>query len=175
MIILLVWTQKSFALAQALLCLTAFLSTLLFSFFVKRGPRVVMRIGSASLCLATIFFVLIWHFAIDEREAVKGILNIKTLPKSISNIECNSYGFTDILATCYFEIDSSEFSMLRNGRKFDNVDDSAVGTSFKEAGGPPVGKNFAIKLLYIEYSPGGHVKLMTDNDQNQVCIDIYIE
>lgn len=106
---------------------------------------------------------------------VQNILKLDSLPSSVSNIECQSLGLTDVMTTCSFIIDSSEFKMLLNGWNFkqENMGDSAHNRYAK------LGKDFLIDKAYVispkEFKHGGSVSLVVDRDRKHVMVELYIE
>ena len=127
------------------------------------------------LLILILCFIGLYIYTEDKR-IVSNILKIK-LPNSISNIECESWGFTDVLTTCVFEIEPKDFNNLVSGWEFQKKE--IIGDSYDMGGGPKLGKNFKVRTQYFispkEFKHGGHVNLLTNKQKNKVSIDIYIE
>jgi len=127
--------------------------------------------------IVMVFIFIGWNIYNENENLTKGILNIKSVPSSIQNIECDSWGFTDILTACVFKINPTQFPLLLKGWNFTKTN---VNYSYShDIGGPKLGKNFLINESYIvhpkDYIHGGHVRVSTDKNNSNVIIDIYIE
>ena len=122
-----------------------------------------------------IIIILIFSINGNNQQIIK-ILNIKKVPNSVHNIECESWGMTDVLTTCTFKINPKQFTLLLKGWNFlpDNI-----AHTFSHDDGPKMGLNFLINESYIvhpkNYLHGGHVQIATDLNRTNVIIDIYIE
>jgi hypothetical protein len=52
---------------------------------------------------------------VSDHQRVAGMLNIAPLPASISDIDCASFGFTDVEMRCAFKIAPADFDALLAG------------------------------------------------------------
>ena len=68
--------------------------------------------------IVMVFIFIGWNIYNENENLTKGILNIKSVPSSIQNIECDSWGFTDILTACVFKINPTQFPLLLKGWNF---------------------------------------------------------
>jgi hypothetical protein len=126
--------------------------------------------------LSTIIYIG-WFFYNEENRMVRSILNIDSLPNSIEKIECESWGYTDVLTTCRFKIDPKEFPFLLKGWNFSK--EARINTFSHNVGVPKTGTNFLIHEAYIvrpkSFKYGGQIQLLTNQDKTDVMVDIYIE
>lgn len=130
------------------------------------------------LMLLVVFGVgsLAYYFATEDRRVASNILNAK-IPLSVNNLECESWGFTDVLTKCVFVINPKDFESLLEGWKFEEK--KVTGKSHKLGGGPKLGEDFDVSFLYLahptEFSHGGQVAVLASTDKSKVSIDIYVE
>ena len=128
------------------------------------------------LVFIPIIVYIAWIFYNENNQQIINILNINSVPNSVHNIECESWGMTDVLTTCAFKIDPKQFTLLLEG--WDFLPNNTANT-FSHNGGPKIGVNFLINESYIvhpkNYLHGGHVQIATDANRTNVIIDIYIE
>lgn len=140
----------------------------------KRKTK-IKRLFIAFFILALIS--IFWFLYNENRRIVKNILQLKNLPSSISDIECISWGLTDVLTKCAFKVSPKEFDSLLKGWHFSKK--SYVLNISSHYYEPTVGKEFLINKSYIvypkEYTKGGYVQVFTDANKTNVLIDMYIE
>lgn len=118
-------------------------------------------------------------------QRVKSILKLAEVPTSFQEGQCEYWGFTDVLETCFFRVEPKDFPKLLTGREFK---DEFVGgqpggwhngRSHSWGGGPKVGPDFKVEAAFVatpeEFEHGGHVRLVTDKQHSMVQVDIYIE
>lgn len=122
------------------------------------------------------------------------MLNIATLPASVSDIDCASFGFTDVLERCAFKVSPSDLKTLLGGYRFDEAvacpPGAPVGSPCLDAKeraqtsdtyccSPKVGPDFAIAHTFIaspnEFEHGGTVTVLTDRDRTHAMVDLYLE
>jgi len=127
-----------------------------------------------TLCLAIMILWLVDY--LQQPQMVANILNIKTPPKSLRVIECESPITTDVLTTCSIEISQNEFSQLLAGYNFEEI---AINATSHTLGLPKVGSEFAVNIEYSiqppEFKYGGFVRVITNNEKKHAIIDLYIE
>jgi hypothetical protein len=104
-------------------------------------------------------------------------LEIRTLPSSVRAVRCESWGFTDVLTTCTFEVGADDFSRLLEGTEWSM--EPAGGSSFGYASGPNLGEEFPVAMKYAATPKnamhGGHLILVTNASQTRAQVDLYIE
>ncbi|MBB4611186.1 hypothetical protein [Sphingomonas yabuuchiae] len=129
-----------------------------------------------------------------ERRHVSTMLNIATLPASVTDIACASFGFSDVLERCTFRAASSDISALLRGYRFHTtrscssagpgvggpcLETTGPETSHNYCCGPAIGPDFPISHIYVaepkEFDHGGMVTLLTDKSRTRVMVDLYIE
>lgn len=149
---------------------------------------------SASLVTAMIFIVGIAGCRVMDRNNVAVILNITQVPASVSEIDCASIGFTDVLQRCTFNISPADFNLLLVGYRYLEpsvcLSGSPVGvpcldpetipqSSHTFCCGPELGPDFPIAHTFTasprEFEHGGNVTVLTDRSQSLVMVDLYIE
>lgn len=113
-----------------------------------------------------------------QKHILATLLRLETSPSSLRNVECESWGFTDILTTCAFEIDPVEFTALLRGWQF--VETSASGNNYSFSGGPKVGPEFMVVVEYSTIDPknfpdGGRISLVADQSRSKWQVDYYEE
>jgi hypothetical protein len=129
-----------------------------------------------------------------DRQHVAGMLNIPRVPNSVSNIDCESYGFTDVLERCAFRIDPKDFDALLSGYAFVKNEALVAKTlndavceppearkcsSYNYRAGPKVGTEFIVShdhaVAPSEFEHGGEVAVLANWDKSLVLVDLYIE
>jgi hypothetical protein len=127
-----------------------------------------------------------------DRAHLKELLNLPALPASVSNLDCESFGFTDTLERCAFEVSPADFPKLLAAYPYEAVpfcrdgpeDRICVGrkepeTSHNLCCGPPVGTDFAIAETYVtsppEFQQGGSITVVADASRRHVMVDVYVE
>lgn len=128
------------------------------------------------LFFTAVGLALVYYFATENRRIAGNILKV-SLPSSASGIECESWGFTDVLTTCVFDIHPDDFEALLAG--WDFRERRVSGSSHAMGGGPKLGQNFDVSTLYTvepaEFSNGGYVRLVTNRERTKISTDIYVE
>ena len=128
-----------------------------------------------------------------DRHHVTTMLKLTELPASVSDIECASYGFTDVLERCAFAVDASDFEPLLDGYDFSSeqicsselnparcIDsEGAPITNHTFCCGPVVGSDFPVAQIYVAnpstFEHGGSVTVITNSEQTLAMVDLYIE
>jgi hypothetical protein len=149
----------------------------------------------AAICLAALIVIagVVGRRAMERRH-VSTMLNIATLPVSVGDIACASFGFSDVLERCTFRAASSDINSLLRGYRFHtarscsatepDVGGPCLGTAGPETShnyccGPAIGPDFPISHIYVaepkEFDNGGMVLVVTDKRRTRVMVDLYIE
>ena len=115
----------------------------------------------------------------EHSKLLQTVLNLKELPGSVKAVDCEKWGQSGLLITCYFECDHQELAEIMKGRKFARME-KATGSSFDDAvsGGPTRGKEFTVAHGWISKSglkENDWIRLHTDSSKGQAITDIYIE
>ncbi|WP_192954796.1 hypothetical protein [Gallaecimonas mangrovi] len=112
-----------------------------------------------------------------ERQMIASILNITSVPDSLSVVECESWGLTDVLTTCAVDVNPSDFPKLLSGYNY--IESRTDGSSHNVGGGPKVGPEFTVAVEYMvqpkEFTHGGHVMVVADEKRKHAIVDIYVE
>ncbi|MGC6331487.1 hypothetical protein [Rhizorhabdus sp. FW153] len=128
---------------------------------------------------------------LNTRHHIATMLNVEKLPQSISVVDCASFGVTDVLERCSFQISADDFPKLLSGYEFQVnqncdvgkngfcVNTADAGTAHDYCCGPKLGDNFDIATTYIatprDAPHGGSLTILTDTEKRRVMIDLYIE
>lgn len=112
------------------------------------------------------------------RQMVASLLRLQSVPTSVRNVECESWGITDVLTTCTFEIDPADFPALLKGWQLKRTHDG--GGSYSFANGPKVGPEFPVAVAFTVINPpafpnGGSVILVADGSRSRAQVDYYEE
>lgn len=111
------------------------------------------------------------------RQIVASLLRIDQAPSSLTNVECESWGMTDVLTTCAFDVDPADFPMLLAGWQFS--EQLASGGSHSFANGPRLRPEFAVTTEFAvnptEFKHGGRVSLVTNARRSRAQVDYYEE
>ena len=127
-----------------------------------------------------------------DRRHLKELLDLPALPPSVSNLDCESFGFTDTLERCAFEVSPPDFPKLLAAHRYELVplcrdrpeDRICAGlkqpeTSHNICCGPRVGTDFAIAETYVtsppEFEHGGSITVVADASRRHVMVDVYVE
>jgi hypothetical protein len=129
------------------------------------------------LLLAGADCAALFHQTRPER-LIGSMLRLESAPRSVRNAECESWGLTDVLTTCYFDINPAEFPALLRGWAFRQH--PSGGGSHSVASGPKVGPDFTVATeFYVQNPPefpnGGHVILVVDGSRTKARLDYYQE
>lgn len=127
----------------------------------------------------------------STRHHLATMLKIASLPQSVKEIDCASFGVTDVLERCSFELAPADFPKLLAGYKFQVpqvcgpdqiglcVDKADAGMSHAYCCGPKTGQNFHIATTYIatpdDAPHGGSLKILSDKSKQKVMVELYIE
>ncbi|WP_294202445.1 hypothetical protein [uncultured Sphingomonas sp.] len=133
-----------------------------------------------------------WHAT--ERRHVSTMLNIATLPASVTDIACTSFGLSDVLERCAFRASSADIGALLRGYRFTAARSCASAkpdaggpcleppgrqTSHNYCCGPAIGPDFPVAHIFVpqprEFDHGGMVTVLTDKSRTRVMVDLYIE
>lgn len=142
--------------------------------FKKLNKRILII---ALLISIFLLIVLLQSFYFTDKKELKDILNLRRLPNSLTNEKCKSAGLTDIIDSCYFNVDPSDFNYLTMGRNF--IKGEMSGMNSYNCDGYHLGKNFIVADSFIvfpaEFKHGGNIYIVTDKDHRRVCLERYIE
>ena len=131
---------------------------------------------TASILLLVWFLNMYIGIRADEKTIVY-MLNILKTPNSLKEPECESWGFTDILETCYIEISPKEFPLLLKGYTYQ--ESPQFSNSHEVVRGQKLGPTFPVSKQYIaepsEFKHGGFVSIYTNTEMNKAILDLYIE
>lgn len=113
-----------------------------------------------------------------QKHLVAMLLRLETSPSSLRNVDCESWGWSDVLTTCAFEIDPIEFPRLLSGWQL--VEAPANGSNYSFSSGPKVGKEFTVVAEYSitdpkDFTHGGRISLVTDKSRTRWQLDYYEE
>jgi hypothetical protein len=135
------------------------------------------RLTKAAIAILLIWLLIVLFNIWADRNMVANILNLKETPSSVKNQECESWGFTDILDTCYIEISPQEFPLLLKG--FTYQESQQYTNSHEVLNGPKVGQEFKVTKQFIaepkEFKYGGYIRIYTNSEMNKAILDLYIE
>ena len=127
-----------------------------------------------------------------DRTHLTELLDLPGLPASVSNLDCESFGFTDTLERCAFDVSPNDFSKLLAAHPYEPVplcrdrpnDRICAGqkepeTSHNICCGPRVGTDFPIAAIYVttppEFEHGGSISVVADATKRHVMVDVYVE
>jgi hypothetical protein len=127
-----------------------------------------------------------------DRNHLAEMLDLETLPASVSDLDCESFGWTDVLERCAFAVSQGDFPKLLKAHQYQSIllcrDRPAEPVCFKQEGpetshgfccGPRVGRDFRIDAIYLaqpaEFEHGGAITVVADTTRQQVMVDLYIE
>lgn len=138
----------------------------------------VVRGSFALICLLLAGYGAKILYQTRPRQMVATLLRLESTPASFQHAECTSWGVTDALTTCAFEIDPAEFPALLKGWKF--ARSRTIGGSHTFSGGPKAGPEFAVAEEFVINDPpsfpnGGRVILVTDAHRSKAQVDFYEE
>lgn len=129
-----------------------------------------------------------------HRHHVAAMLNVGTLPASVSDIDCASFGVTDVLERCAFSIAPPDLDALLRGYRYVEAiacrsggpvgmpcldEKERAQSSHSYCCGPKVGPEFPIARTFMtnpeEFEHGGTIAVLTDSSGSRVMVDLYIE
>jgi len=151
-------------------------------------PRRIL-IGLALMGAVGALAAFVWRW--DHRHHVGTMLNLEKLPQSIRRVDCASFGVTDVLERCSFEVEPNDFPILLSGYKFEVpqvcrtgrsglcVDKTDAGMAHDYCCGPKTGENFHIATIHIatprDAPHGGTLTILTDASKRRAIVDLYVE
>lgn len=140
--------------------------------------REVLVWGGLALLLLLAGGVATLFYQTRPRHLVGTLLRLESVPTSIRDAECESWGLTDVLTTCYFQIDPAEFPALLNGWAFQEK--NARGGIYSFSTGPKLGPDFPIAARFsvqnpTEFKNGGQVILVVNATRSKVQVNYYEE
>lgn len=105
------------------------------------------------------------------------ILNIPELPSSVRDSECSARAITDIIISCAFKVDPSDFELLLRGWEFKSEKISGNGRTYGMDA--HVGSNFEAVTKYViepnSFKNGGLVNLVTNRERSLVVANRFEE
>ncbi len=133
----------------------------------RRGAFVVA-------CAATAYILLKLIFESTPNQTVGTSLRIEP-PPSVTNAQCVSDAFTDIVTKCTFDIQNAEFQGLLEGWAFSEevIDRSRLTQSQAELAPFPV--SYVYHANPDQFPHGGHLWLAVNAEKTKVLLDLYIE
>ena len=142
------------------------------------GRKNIIRAFVAVILLLGVIYGAVVFYQNRPRQIITGLLHLDRAPASLANAECASWGMTDVLTTCVFQVDPADFPALTTGWQFNP--EPAHGESYSFSGGPKIGPNFAVSAAFAVNNPpafshGGRVSLVTDTPRSWVQLDYYEE
>lgn len=130
-----------------------------------------------------------WNWT--NRYHLAAMLDIDSLPRSVRNIDCASFGITDVLERCSFNVDPVDFPELLAGHAFQIpricstkregfcVEKPYAGMSHDYCCGPETDPNFSVAVEYAakpkDAPYGGYITVLTDKSRRRAMVDLYIE
>lgn len=139
--------------------------------------RVLHNLVMSAIFTGTLFIVLVVYEG-RPNHVVRSILRLEQLPASVTNADCESWSWTDVLTTCTFKLDPRDFPQLLKGWPFRRL--TATGGSYSFSGGPRLGREFAVNVAFAvddspEFPNGGRIALVADAQRARVQLDYYVE
>ena len=139
--------------------------------------RMVGR-GIVGLTLASLAaYAAIAFYQSQPKQMVSSLLRLNHVPPSVGNAQCESWGITDALSTCTFDVEPAEFPTLLTGWSF--IERKASGGSYGFSGGPRVGREFPVATEFSvtprEFTHGGRISLVANEERSRVQLDYYEE
>jgi len=103
------------------------------------------------------------------------ILNLSELPSSVRDTECSARAITDIIISCAFKIDPTDFDLLLRGWDFKSQKIGGNGRTYGMD--EPVGSDFEAVTRYVSY-PGSFKNgglVVTNRDRSLVVANRFEE
>ena len=115
----------------------------------------------------------------EHAKLLKTVLDLKVLPASVKEVQCEKWGQSRLLITCYFEYDHADLDQLMGHREFDMIENPS-GSSFDDAvsGGPTLGREFKVAYGWLAkkgLKESDWVRLHTDSNKGQAVTDIFLD
>ncbi len=142
------------------------------------GRKHIIRGFAAVLLLSGMIYGAQSFYQTRPRQIITELLRLDRAPASLANARCESWGMTDVLTTCAFQVNPADFPTLTKGWAFKS--EPAHGGSYAYSGGPKIGPNFPVSAAFAVNNPteflhGGRVSLVTDAARSKVQLDYYEE
>ena len=128
-------------------------------------------------------FAYIYIQRINARDHLKNpariafILNLPELPSSVRDTECSARAITDIIISCAFKIDPTDFDLLLRGWEFKSEKIRGNGRTYGMDA--PVGPDFEAVTRHVihpgSFKNGGLVNLVTNRDRTLVVANRFEE
>lgn len=145
------------------------------------------RLKSAGIVIASVAgaVALAYGFVLhmNDRDHLKNpariafILNLPELPSSVRDTECSARAITDIIISCAFKIDPTDFELLLRGWEFKTEKISGNGREYGMDA--PVGLDFkAVTRHFVHptsFKHGGLVNLVTNQERSLVVANRFEE
>jgi hypothetical protein len=145
--------------------------------------RVIMAATVVVSVVCAVAFTYGYIQRVNARDHLKNpariafILNLPELPSSVRDTECSARAITDIIISCAFKVDPTDFELLLRGWEFRSQKISGNGRSFGEDA--PVGPDFEAVIKYVihpgSFKNGGLVNLVTNQDHSLVVANRFEE
>lgn len=142
------------------------------------GRNNIIRGFVAIILLVGVIYGAVVYYQTRPRQIIAGLLYLDRAPASLANAECESWGMTDVLTTCVFQVNPADFPVLTRGWHFKPQPDR--GGSYSFSGGPKIGPDFPVSVAFAVNNPptfshGGRVSLVADATRSRVQLDYYEE
>ena len=139
---------------------------------ISRTPKmIILAIISISLCYVA------WRASqpLISKSFLKGVLKLEELPSSINNIKCDSNGITEYMASCYFEINPKDATLITLGLEMPlPIFDNKPSHDYSVVGGLVVGPTFTVRTVYSKALENkGFIKILMNETKSQVRVDIF--
>ena len=144
---------------------------------MQLSQKLKSRLTKVAITILLLWLLVVLFNLWADGNMVASILILKETPNSIKNQECESWGFTDVLTTCYIEISQKEFPLLLKGYTYQ--ESQQYTNSHEVVSGPKVGREFKVtKQFWVqpkEFEHGGTVRIYTNTEMDKAILDLYIE
>lgn len=136
------------------------------------------RVTGIAFAAASVPFVIyaafMWATSDSSPEsALREILNLDALPSSVSNLECDGHGITDLIIECAGDADPRDFRILMSGWPFEPLRPWPPGCGPSPRGG------FLATECYIHWPPefenGGTIDFKTNAAESRFYAKLYRE
>jgi len=146
---------------------------------MKRKTKIWLASIAIGITVIGVIFALLIRS--DDRRLVASILKIPATPVSTAWVQCRSVFTSDVLTTCAFSIDPSEFDLLLAGYKIEVVKNAHYARVHDFPMALDLGENFPVAysaLLELPASDaphGGSIHLFANEARDHVLIHLYVE